>query len=80
MISVIPDPDTIIRITKIGDADCSVCENKEPRPVCKPGSLTLRDPTNTSVEFTCERPQDLYTVEINREIGTKVTNTGKVVE
>ncbi len=72
MMSVTPDPNTIIIITRVADEpECNVCKDKEPNQKCDPKDLTLKDPTNTSVEFTCPQPQDVFTVEINREIGIK---------
>lgn len=72
MMSVMPDPDTIITIRRLSsEPDCSVCMNKEPNQICNRKYLTLKDPYNTTVEFTCPRPQDVFTVEINREIGMK---------
>lgn len=71
--SVTPDPDTIILIQREpGEPDCSVCENVAPKQKCNPRRLELKDPTNTSVEFTCPRPQDVFSVNINRDIGMKV--------
>ncbi|KAL7382244.1 hypothetical protein ABVT39_019415 [Epinephelus coioides] len=82
MMLVQPDPDTIITISRpTSEPECSVCENKEPTPICKLNSLTLEDPRNTSVEFTCPQPQDLYTVEINREIDcTESACSGNIVQ
>lgn len=73
--SVSPNPDTIIRIQRVGqEPDCSVCENKDSGQVCDPKHLTLKDATNASVEFTCPQPQEVFAVEINREIGTRKTD------
>ncbi|KAI3358716.1 hypothetical protein L3Q82_015125 [Scortum barcoo] len=82
MMLVTPDPNTIIIIRRvIHEPDCSVCENKAPKPVCKQTQLTLKDPRNTSVEFTCPRPQDVFTVEINRQIDCTATScSGDIVQ
>lgn len=73
MMSVTPDPNTIITISRVTEEpDCSVCVNQESKQNCNPKELTLEDPTNTSVEFTCPRPQDVFVVEIKRDIGMKV--------
>ncbi|XP_068189600.1 CUB domain-containing protein 1 [Antennarius striatus] len=69
MMSVTPDPDTIVMFTRVAEEpDCSVCENTEPKQTCNPRHLTLTTASNTSVEFTCPRPQDVFTVEVNKEI------------
>ncbi|XP_073340583.1 CUB domain-containing protein 1 [Pagrus major] len=82
MMSVTPDPETIITIRRLSDEpDCSVCRDKEPKQICNPKFLTLKDPTNTSVEFTCPQPQDVFDVEINREIDcTETSCSGNIVQ
>lgn len=73
MMSVTPEPDTIVIISRVThEPDCSVCVDEPPNQLCKPDVLTLRDPRNTSIEFTCPQPQDVFHVEINREIGMNV--------
>ncbi|KAM8884982.1 CUB domain-containing protein 1 [Synchiropus picturatus] len=82
MMSVIPDQNTIVRITRVSvEPDCSVCVDLPPNQKCHPNSLTLRDSRNTSVEFTCPQPQDVYKVEINREIDCTATScSGDIVQ
>ncbi|XP_063755816.1 CUB domain-containing protein 1 [Eleginops maclovinus] len=79
---VVPDPDTIITISRVTkEPDCSVCVNKEPKQICKPSHLELRDHVNSTVEFTCPQPQDVFTVEINREIDcTEASCSGNIVQ
>lgn len=68
--SVTPDPNTIVIISRVTkEPDCSVCVDQAPKQKCNPQTLRLAVPQNTSVEFTCPRPQDVFTVEINRKIG-----------
>lgn len=68
MISVTPEPDTIVTISRNTKAkECSVCVGEG--PTCNPKELVLRAARNTSVKFTCPQPQDVFSVEINREIG-----------
>ncbi|XP_051247553.1 CUB domain-containing protein 1 [Dicentrarchus labrax] len=82
MMTVTPDPDTIITISRVtSEPDCSVCHNTVPKPTCNPRFLQLKDPTNTSVEFTCPQPQDVFGVEINREIDcTETSCSGDIVQ
>ncbi|XP_059206765.1 CUB domain-containing protein 1 isoform X2 [Centropristis striata] len=82
MLSVTPDPNTIIKIRSVTkNPDCSVCLNKEPKPVCDPVYLELKDPKNTTVDFTCPQPQEDFTVEINREIDcTDTSCSGNIVQ
>lgn len=73
MMSVMPDPNTIVSIRRVtSELDCSVCINEKPNQKCEPSQLKLEDPSNTTVEFTCPHPQEVFTVEINRDIGTKI--------
>ncbi|XP_022602881.1 CUB domain-containing protein 1-like [Seriola dumerili] len=80
--SVTPDPNTMIVISRMLDEpDCSVCMNKAPKQICNPRHLRITDHGNTSVEFTCPRPQDIFNVEINREIDcTETSCSGNIVQ
>lgn len=63
-------PNTIIKVIRVKEElDCRVCANGGVVQVCEQKDLTLKDATNTSLEFTCPQPQDAFAVEINREIG-----------
>uniref|UniRef100_A0A4W5NZL9 CUB domain containing protein 1a n=1 Tax=Hucho hucho TaxID=62062 RepID=A0A4W5NZL9_9TELE len=77
MISVTPEPGTIVTISRNTKAkECSVCVGEG--PTCNPKELVLRAARNTSVKFTCPQPQDVFSVEINREI--EITCTGNIVQ
>ncbi|KAM4630925.1 CUB domain-containing protein 1 [Polymixia lowei] len=80
--AVTPDPNTIVIISRdTKEPDCSVCVDEEPKQKCNPRQLTLRDVRNTSVEFTCPQPQEVFKVEINREIDcTETTCSGNIVQ
>ncbi|XP_071356553.1 CUB domain-containing protein 1 [Trachinotus anak] len=82
MMSVTPDPNTIIFISRESEEpDCSVCVNKAPKQICEPKRLKITGPGNTSVEFTCPRPQDIFRVEINREFDcTEISCSGDIVQ
>ncbi|XP_054620617.1 CUB domain-containing protein 1-like [Dunckerocampus dactyliophorus] len=82
MLSVTTDPETIIMISRNSlEPDCSVCVDKPPKQTCNPKILTLRESRNTSVEFTCPRPEDVFNVEINREIDCTATScSGNMVQ
>lgn len=67
---VSPKPNTIIKVLKVKEElDCMVCVRRGIVNVCEPKDLTLKDATNTSVQFNCPQPQEAFAVEINREIG-----------
>ncbi|XP_077600136.1 CUB domain-containing protein 1 [Stigmatopora nigra] len=82
MLSVTPDPDTIIILSRdTVEPDCSVCLGQPPEQTCDPKSLTLRESRNTSIEFTCPQPEDVFKVEINREIDCTATScSGDIVQ
>ncbi|XP_061123640.1 CUB domain-containing protein 1 [Syngnathus typhle] len=82
MISVTPDPDTIITISRdTVDPDCNVCVQTIPKQTCKEKSLTLRESHNTSLDFTCPHPEEIFNVEINREIDCTATScSGDIVQ
>ncbi|KAF7210897.1 CUB domain-containing protein 1 isoform X1 [Nothobranchius furzeri] len=79
--SVTSDPNTMIFISRVAqEPDCSVCVNEGSGQNCNPQSLSLTDPSNTIVEFTCPLPQDVFSVEINRQIDcTKSSCVGDTV-
>ncbi|XP_034017126.1 CUB domain-containing protein 1 [Thalassophryne amazonica] len=69
MIAVTPDLDTTISIIKrINEPDCTVCIDKGPSQKCNPRHLILTDARNTSVDFSCPQPQEVFSVEINKKI------------
>ncbi|XP_030004103.1 CUB domain-containing protein 1 [Sphaeramia orbicularis] len=80
MISVTTDPDTKITIKREDDdSDCNACVNEGADQTCDKKQL-LRDPRNISVEFTCPQPQDVFIVEINRDLDcSKVSCSGDVL-
>jgi len=65
---VTPDPDTLVMLSREGEEPaCEVCVEQR----CVPMHATLRKTTNASVEFGCPRPQELYEVEVNQDIGRR---------
>nr|XP_020453389.1 CUB domain-containing protein 1-like isoform X2 [Monopterus albus] len=80
--SVTPDPNTIVIISRVTSVpDCSVCVNAPPNQKCNSKSLKITDPRSTLVEFTCPRPQDIFSVEINRQIDCTATScSGNIVQ
>lgn len=71
MMSVTPDPNTIIIISNAtAEPDCSVCVTVESEQHCSSSYLKFKD--ISSLEFTCPQPQDVFNVEINREIGMRL--------
>ncbi|KAM4550064.1 CUB domain-containing protein 1 [Fundulus diaphanus] len=74
LMSVTSDPNTHIIISREAkEPDCQICVTEGSKKTCNPQMQRLKNPQNTSVEFTCPRPQDIFSVEINRQIDCKET-------
>ncbi|XP_030644292.1 CUB domain-containing protein 1 [Chanos chanos] len=76
-IGVAPDPNTIVIISRSPEGpECNVCKGEASTGPCNT-ELTLREPANTNVTFTCSNPEDYYTVEVNRELDCTEIDCGK---
>uniref|UniRef100_W5KVN6 CUB domain containing protein 1a n=1 Tax=Astyanax mexicanus TaxID=7994 RepID=W5KVN6_ASTMX len=65
--TVVPDPNTSITIKKSPQGpDCTVCVGEGTSRTC--GSTQTLSDAQTTVEFSCSRPQDAFTVEIIRDL------------
>uniref|UniRef100_A0A8B9JA36 CUB domain containing protein 1a n=1 Tax=Astyanax mexicanus TaxID=7994 RepID=A0A8B9JA36_ASTMX len=66
-VSVVPDPNTSVTIKKSPQGpDCTVCVGEGTSRTC--GSTQTLSDAQTTVEFSCSRPQDAFTVEIIRDL------------
>ncbi|KAG5265056.1 hypothetical protein AALO_G00260950 [Alosa alosa] len=75
--AVTPDQDTSVILRRKADGpECSVCLGAGPNPTCQ-SDLTLRESLNTTIQFTCEKPENIYTVEINRDFDFSQDASGK---
>ncbi|KAM4724936.1 CUB domain-containing protein 1 [Anableps anableps] len=73
--SVTSDPNTDIIIKKQAiEPDCQICVTVGSKQTCHAKTYRLKNPHNTSVEFTCPQPQNVFSVEINREIDCTETS------
>ncbi|KAI4884255.1 hypothetical protein NFI96_014343 [Prochilodus magdalenae] len=64
---VVPDPNTWVVIRKKADGpECTVCVGEGPSRTCGSEQI-LSEPQTTKVEFSCSKPQDLFTVEVNKD-------------
>ncbi|KAF7660066.1 hypothetical protein LDENG_00288590 [Lucifuga dentata] len=66
-LTVTPGNGTTLNIRKVKGSQCTVCSGTGRSQQCH-ASLMLRDNTAASVEFKCSRPQDVFSVEIVRNI------------
>lgn len=65
--TVVPDPNTSVTIKKTPQGpDCTVCVGEGTSRTC--GSTQTLSDTQTTVEFSCSRPQDAFTVEVIRDL------------
>lgn len=67
-LTVTPDRGTTLSIWSSQTKGCKVCTGSGRSQQCNT-SLLLKDSTPVSVEFDCSRPQDVFSVEIVRNIG-----------
>ncbi|XP_062386236.1 CUB domain-containing protein 1 [Sardina pilchardus] len=75
--AVTPDKDTLVILRReAAGPECSVCVGAGTDPTCS-SDLTLRESLNTTIQFTCEKPEDIYTVEINRDFDFTQGASGK---
>ncbi|CAL9691699.1 unnamed protein product [Knipowitschia caucasica] len=73
LLLVTTDPGTKVTISRDPDgADCEVCV-KDSKPPCSHKQV-LRDPRNVSVEFSCNTPQEHFTVDIIRDVDCAKTS------
>lgn len=73
--SVTSDPKTKVIISrKDKKPDCEICATLKSVQKCNELKVTLDSPHSTPVEFTCSKPQSIFSVEINREIGMNIEN------
>ncbi|KAI3360427.1 hypothetical protein L3Q82_002329 [Scortum barcoo] len=66
-LSLTPDRGTTLSITSSQAKGCKVCTVARSPPQCNT-SLLLKQATPVSVEFQCSRPQDVFSVEVVRNI------------
>lgn len=51
------------------EADCEVCSVDGSTPNCSPTEKTLTNVVNLTLEFSCPKPQNVYSVKIKKHIG-----------
>uniref|UniRef100_A0A3B3BPL9 CUB domain containing protein 1a n=1 Tax=Oryzias melastigma TaxID=30732 RepID=A0A3B3BPL9_ORYME len=66
--SVQLDRDIVVTIRRTTEEpECDVCVGKDPQQ-CDPQYQRLTYSPNTTVEFTCPKPEEIFDTDINREI------------
>lgn len=67
-LTITPDRGSTLNITNSDVKGCKVCTGAARSRQCS-ASLLLKDNTPVSVEFDCSKPQDVFNVEIVKNIG-----------
>lgn len=60
---------TVVLSRDPAEPECDVCSAQGSASDCSPTTKTLTEVGNLSLEFSCQKPQDVYTVTIQRKIG-----------
>uniref|UniRef100_A0A3P9I595 CUB domain containing protein 1a n=1 Tax=Oryzias latipes TaxID=8090 RepID=A0A3P9I595_ORYLA len=68
------EQDVVVTIHRnAAEPECSVCVGKAPEQTCDPQYQRLTYSPDMSVEFTCPNPQEIFKMDINREIDCTAT-------
>lgn len=60
---------TVVVSRDPGEPECEVCVDGSTTTNCSPTDIMVMNTAELSLEFSCLRPQDMYSVEIRKEIG-----------
>lgn len=69
MVTTVDSSTTVVLKRDPEQADCEVCSADGPTPDCSPTEKTLSNVANLALEFSCSKPQNVYSVEIKKRIG-----------
>ncbi|RVE67108.1 hypothetical protein OJAV_G00114840 [Oryzias javanicus] len=80
--SVNVDQGIVVTIRRTAEEpECDVCEGEGPRQTCDPSYQRLPYNPNTTVEFTCPKPEEIFNMDINRELDcTETVCSGNSVQ
>ena len=64
------DPSTTAVVSRDpGEPECEVCTVEGSAPSCSPTEKTLTNADKLSLEFSCAKPQEMYSVKLEKKIG-----------
>lgn len=64
------DSSTTVAISRNPEEpECEVCSGDGATPSCSPTEKSLTNAENLQLEFSCPKPEDVYSVKINKKIG-----------
>lgn len=55
------------------EPECEVCTIDGATPNCSPTEKTLTNVEKLSLEFSCQKPEDMYSVKMKKKIGESCT-------
>lgn len=74
MVTSVDSSTTVVVARDPAEADCEVCSADGSMPDCSPTGKTLTNVANLTLEFGCPKPQDVYSVRIQKHIGRRSVN------
>lgn len=69
MVVTVDSSTTVVMSRDPRDPECEVCSVEGSTPNCSPTEKTLTSVENHSLEFSCPKPENVYSVEIKKKIG-----------
>lgn len=69
MVVTVDSSTTVAMIRDPGDPECEVCSIDGSTRNCSPTEKTLTSVENRSLEFSCPKPENVYSVKIKNKIG-----------
>lgn len=74
------DADTTVVLSgDPNEAECNVCSVGGSSPTCSPTGMTLSKGQTTTLEFSCPKPQDVFSVKMEKKIGEDDVQRVKIV-
>lgn len=69
MVVTVDSSTTVAMSRDPGDPECEVCSIDGSTPNCSPTEKMLTSVENHSLEFSCPKPENVYSVKIKKKIG-----------
>lgn len=69
MVVSVDSSTTVVVSRNPGKPECEVCSPDGSTPNCSPTEKTLTNVDKLSLEFSCPKPQDMYSMKMNKKIG-----------
>lgn len=69
MVVTVDSSTTVTMSRDPGDPECEVCSDEGSTRNCSPTEKTLNSVENLSLEFSCPKPENVYSVKIKKKIG-----------